>query len=241
MSFVFKNYWVSALTADIAANATSLFIPNGDAALIPALSTGVVARLTIPVVDVNGNETDWEIIDVTAINASTGELTIARGIEGTTAKTAVAGARIDMRLTAGQISLLGDFKSNGTAPMTGDLNMNGFAITKYLEKRAAVTASAATTTLDLSTARKFVVTLNASTTLAFSNVPTTADRTVSVTIDFIQDATGSRVLTLPAGTKTDGGAGVTLSTAANARDRAVFEFDVTDNFWTAAMAMKGMA
>lgn len=53
----------------------------------------------------------------------------------------------------------------------------------------------------------------------------------SGTLIIKQDATGSRVLTLPAGSKVVGGA-LTLSTAANAADVAAFTYDGTNYWWT---------
>lgn len=138
-------------------------------------------------------------------------------------------------------TLYGNFRSDGSVPMAGDLNLAGYAVKHYLEVSASVSATKATTTLDLSTASKFNVTMSSNTTLAFSNVPTTANRIISVTIDFIQDATGSRILTLPTGTKTAGGAGIALSTAPNAIDEVVFEYDVSQGYWKAAVVGKAWA
>jgi hypothetical protein len=49
-----------------------------------------------------------------------------------------------------------------------------------------------------------------------------------------QDATGSRTLTLPAGSKVinGGGGAVTLTTAANATDVLSYFYDGTNYFWT---------
>ena len=131
-----------------------------------------------------------------------------------------------------------DFKSDGSVPMSADLDMAGNALKNYTERSAAITASTATTTLDLSTARKFNVAMQSNTTLAFSNVASSG--VTSITVVFTQDATGGRTLTLPSGTLTPGGLGVTLSTAANSEDWIEFVKDGSGS-WRAFMAGQGMA
>lgn len=74
------------------------------------------------------------------------------------------------------------------------------------------------------------VTLGGNRTLAFSNLATGCRGTVIVK----QDGTGSRTLTLPAGSKVrDTGAGaIALSTASGAIDILSFIYDGTNTFWT---------
>lgn len=74
------------------------------------------------------------------------------------------------------------------------------------------------------------VTLGGNRTLAMSNPVSGSYGTLRV----IQDATGSRTLTLPAGSKViNGGAGaITLTTTANAIDVLTFYYDGTNYFWT---------
>lgn len=231
MAFKFRNFWVSALSAPAASTDGTLTIPTGDAANLPALTGGNTIRLVLPVVDASGNETDWEIVEVSAVNTSTGVLTVARAQEGTTAKAWAQGARIDLRLTAAALDTLGLPASN----------FGGAALENYTDKTADIAATGATTTIDLAatTARLLRLAMGANTTLAFANVPTTG--ATSLTLVCTQDATGSRTLALPAGTKTPGGAGVTLSTAAGAEDWVELVFDPAKTNWRAWLAGKGMA
>ena len=83
------------------------------------------------------------------------------------------------------------------------------------------TASATgATTLNLNNGNVFNLTLTGNATFTVSNA--TSGRACSFTIYLKQDATGSRTVTWPSGTKWSGGA-PTLSTAANAVDIVVLE------------------
>lgn len=233
MALKFKNFWVSALSAAAAAGDTVLYIPTGDAANLPALAAGNTVRLVLPVFDTATppNEIDWEIVEASAVNTTTGALTVARGLEGTTAKAWAAGARIDLRLTAAALDGLG-------LPQP---NFGGAALENYTDKSADVAVSAATTTIDLATAtgRLFRLAMAANTTLAFANVP--AAGVTAITLVCTQDATGGRTLALPAGTKTPGAAGITLSTAAAAEDWIELVFDPVKINWRAFLIGKAVA
>lgn len=76
------------------------------------------------------------------------------------------------------------------------------------------------------------VTLGGNRTLAITGAVSGQSGTLVVK----QDATGSRTLTLPAGSKVrDGGSGaITLSTAANSIDVLSYYYDGTNYFWTYA-------
>ena len=231
MAIKFKNFWVSALSAAAAAGDTTLTIPTGDAANLPALTGGNTVRLVLPVTDANSNETDWEIVEVTAVNTTTGVLTVTRGLEGTTAKAWAQGARIDNRITADALNAIG----------AAATNFGGAAIENYTDKTASIAVTAATTTIDLAanTARLLRLAMGANTTLAFANVPTSG--ATFLTLVCKQDATGNRTLALPSGTKTPGGAALALSTAANAEDWIELVYDPALGNWRAWMAGKGMA
>jgi len=84
-------------------------------------------------------------------------------------------------------------------------------------QRGAVTTltDAATIAVNLSLSNNFVVTLGGN--RALGN-PTNAVAGQSGVITFVQDATGSRTITPAANYKTEGGAGIVLSTAASAED-----------------------
>jgi hypothetical protein len=77
---------------------------------------------------------------------------------------------------------------------------------------ASITGS---TTLDFSVYQNFVLTLTGTVTL---DNPTTETAGQSGFITFIQDATGSRTVSLGTDYETAGGSGLTLSTAASATD-----------------------
>jgi hypothetical protein len=206
----FKNFWLSALSSAVAAADVTLYIPTGDAANLPAITPGNTARLVLPVFDTSTppNEIDWEIVEATAVNTSTGAITVTRGMEGTVAKAFAAGNRIDLRLTAAALDTLGLPQSN----------FSGAALENYTDKTADIAVTGATTTIDLAvtTARLLRLAMGANTTLAFANVPTTG--VTALTLVCTQDATGGRTLTLPAGTKYPGGTAPVLSTAAAAED-----------------------
>ncbi|CQR43725.1 exported hypothetical protein [Thiomonas sp. CB3] len=210
MALKFQNFWVSALSAPAAAADGTIYIPTGDAANLPAIAAGNTIRLVLPVFDTATppNEIDWEIVEATAVNTTTGALTVARGVEGTVAKPFAAGARIDLRLTAGALDTLGVPQSN----------FYGAALENYTDKTADIAVTGATTTIDLATttSRLLRLAMGANTTLAFANVP--AAGVTSITLVCTQDATGRRTLAFPAGTKSPGASLPVLSTAAAAED-----------------------
>lgn len=208
MALKFKNFWVSALAVAATSTDTTLTIPTGDAANLPSLTGGDTLRLVLPVVDASGAETDWEIVEVSAINTTTGALTVTRGVEGTTAKSWAINTIIDMRLTAGALAGIG-------APQP---NLGGAALENYTDKTIDINVTTANTTIDFAviTGRAVRLMMGASTTLAFANVPTSG--VTALTLICIQDTTGGRTLTFPAGTKYAGGTAPVLSTAAGAED-----------------------
>lgn len=231
MTIKFKNFWGSALSAAAADTDITLYIPTGDAANLPALTPGNSVRLVFSIKDVNGNEIDWEIVDATAANTSTGALTVTRGVEGTVAKAWPVNTPIDLRFTAAALDRLGTVQSN----------FGGAALENYTDKSADIAVTAATTTIDLAatTARVLRLAMGANTTLAFTNIPTTG--VTSLTLVCTQDATGSRTLTLPAGTKKPGGVAITLSTAAAAEDWLELVFDPAKTNWRAFLLGKAVA
>jgi hypothetical protein len=101
----------------------------------------------------------------------------------------------------------------------GDVYLNSPNI---FTKRQAVTpitlTYASTVTINLASSNSFILTLTGNVTLAFSNIVAGT----SGWIDLIQDGTGSRTLTLPASCKRPGGAALTLTTTANAKDKLFY-------------------
>jgi len=97
------------------------------------------------------------------------------------------------------------------APLGGMVNLRN-----YSEFISANTATTGATTLDLSTANFFNLTLTGNTTFSFTNPP--ASRMMSFTIAAKQDATGGRTITWPATAKYAGGVVPPATTTANAID-----------------------
>ncbi len=88
------NNAISTITTSITAVATTLAVQAADAGKFPVLAAGDWHPATI--IDAAGN---MEIVRVTGRNGNL--LTVVRAQEATTAKAFSAGARIDVRLTAG--------------------------------------------------------------------------------------------------------------------------------------------
>jgi hypothetical protein len=88
------------------------------------------------------------------------------------------------------------------------------AYSEYQQVSSGVTGA---TALDLSTTNIFQLTLGGNVTFSFTNPPPST-RVFSFTVIIIQDATGGRTVTWPAGTKFSGGVVPPYSTAANAVD-----------------------
>ncbi len=86
-------------------------------------------------------------------------------------------------------------------------------------------AATGTVTLDCAAADVWDLTLTGNVTLAFSNPPALLDNSEKVII-LRQDATGSRLLTAPAGWKFVGGS-KTLTTTASAIDKITLRKDPT--------------
>jgi len=88
------------------------------------------------------------------------------------------------------------------------------------------TSNTGSVTLDFAANQNFILTLTGNLTLAN---PTTEQVGQAGVITFIQDGTGSRTLTLGSQYKTASGAGITLSTAANAVDVVPYFVQSADN------------
>lgn len=123
-------------------------------------------------------------------------------------------------------STKGGVKVGSTLKMSTDtLNVNDVTLSTLTD--------AATITWDYATQGiEAKVTLAGNRTLSITNLP--AGKVVYLTLGVTQDATGSRTLTLPAGTKViNGGAGlVMLTTTASATDMLCFRWNGTTLFCT---------
>ena len=104
-----------------------------------------------------------------------------------------------------------------------------FALPNLREPKQTLT-DGATVTWNMATSRNAQVTLGGNRTLSVTNATDGDYGTLLV----IQDGTGSRTLTLPAGSRVIGSGATTtiqLSTAASARDVLTFWFDGTNYYW----------
>jgi len=97
-------------------------------------------------------------------------------------------------------------------------SLSGYVASNMTEVSQAVAANTATTTIDWSAGGVVEMAHSANTTLAFTNTPTTGQSAV-LTIIRTKDNTGTaRTLAWPTGTKTPGGAALSITQTANAID-----------------------
>lgn len=173
------------------------------------LTTPVIAQIN----DANGNEalklgsTASAVNEVTITNKSTGNAPTVEATGGDT-----------------NISL--NLKSKGT----GSIQANGLDIATSDSQPTLTDGATVTWATGGVKYPNATVTLAGNRTLAITG--TVAGQSGTLVVK--QDATGSRTLTLPAGSKVrDGGAGaITLSTVANAIDILSYYYDGTNYFWT---------
>ena len=104
MAFKFLNNWDTALSASLAADATSMDVLKTGGL---SLTSGEVYRLTIQ----NADATLYELVDATAISGKT--LTIERGKESTTAQAWAAGSIVLCGVTAQQLEALNNSGGGG--------------------------------------------------------------------------------------------------------------------------------
>ena len=109
------NNAVSTLAASITDDATTISIQGADAGKFPALAAGDWTPATI--IDAANN---MEIVKITARAGAV--LTVERAKEGTVAKAFPAGARIDIRITAGAFAALADRDGLKEVAYTGSYN-----------------------------------------------------------------------------------------------------------------------
>lgn len=101
------------------------------------------------------------------------------------------------------------------------------------EKTYALTATTGSTTVNLTNGNTQVLTLGSNTTLSFTNA--TAGTSCSLSLYLVQDGTGSRTVTWPAGVRWPGGTAPTLSTPAGSRDLVVLESTDGGSTWDAVL------
>lgn len=113
---------------------------------------------------------------------------------------------------------------NGT--MTGNINMNGImTVLNELDVKSTFTASTSSTTVDLSTANVFKITIAATTTFTFINAPSGTSNVFSFTLILVNDGTAGRAVSFPSSVKWAGGILPPRSTAAGAVDIWTFFTD----------------
>lgn len=210
MSILFDNNISTTLNGAILS--TDLTITVTDGSVFPDPTNGtVIATLE------NASTHEVEIIHISGI--STNDLTVSRGQDGTTALAFNDGDTVEMRITKEILESLAQKSAvnNYTAGQSGQIT---------------TLTDGATITPNMSDSNNFTVTLGGNRTLAN---PSNIVAGQSGFFEIKQDATGSRTLALGSYFKTVGGAGITLSTAANAVDtleyrvRSTTEIDVVLN------------
>lgn len=112
MAVVFANNAFGTLAIGIGAEATVVQVLSGQGGRFPALQPGDVFYATLA-----NTANELEIVRCTARNGDI--MTIERGQEGTTARSYIAGDRIEVRLTAAGLSDFLQASSNTT--FTGDI------------------------------------------------------------------------------------------------------------------------
>lgn len=95
---VFANNFSTTLAAQITSGATTMQVASASG--LPSLLTDW-CYLTLIDRDVDGNESDWEIVKATGVASNT--ITIVRAQEGTTAQTWPLGTPVELRQVAGGI------------------------------------------------------------------------------------------------------------------------------------------
>ena len=105
--------------------------------------------------------------------------------------------------------------------VNGTARINNLTTVVTQETATYITASTATTTIDLSLGTAFIVTISANTTFAFSNIPAGTNMT-SFSIITINDATAGRAVSWPAAVTWTGGTLPPRTTTANKSDAWTF-------------------
>lgn len=127
MTQLFKNNASGSLASSIGTTDTLLALATGHGARFPTPSGGDHFQLTLVGLDVNGNEASWEIVRCTA--RSNDSLTVVRAQEGTSAQAWPAGARVELRVTAGTLDSF--TVTSGYASKTVATNTTLAADTEY--------------------------------------------------------------------------------------------------------------
>ena len=139
-------------------------------------------------------------------------------------------ATTENMITAAENGAVGIYYDNGVKLAT--TNTGAQVTGTLLATTDTDTSNTGSVTLDFAANQNFILTLTGNLTLAN---PTTEQVGQAGVITFIQDGTGSRTLTLGTQYKTQGGNGITLSTAANAVDVVPYFVQSADNILLGAV------
>jgi len=173
----------------------------------------------------------------------TGTLPVANGGSGAATLTGVLKGNGTSAFTAATAGT--DYVAPGAATTFTALQTfnNGITVSSSLlyqgptkQKITSVTASTSTTTIDLSTADTFIVTVSANTSLVFSNAPT--DGTMKSFNMIIQNtSTGGYAVSFPVSVGWAGGSTPPRTTTANAKDLWSF-FTVDGSVYAGSLSIK---
>jgi hypothetical protein len=112
-------------------------------------------------------------------------------------------------LITNSVTTLSSLTSVGTIS-TGTWSAN---VQDYTESLVSTSSSGTSYAMNIANGNVFRITLTGNCTLSFSNVP--GSNFVSVTVELVQDATGTRTVTWPTGTIWAGGTTPTLTATAS--------------------------
>ena len=222
---------------------TDITFVQFSSALVYTAGTGIDINAS-RVISTSGVPTDAELAAVsatmaTSINNTNTNLTALSATFATsinnqataiTALSATVATSIDntnTNLTALSATLatsIANVSSTMATSISNHLPLAGGTLTGNVIGSVHTVSANATTTPDFSTYNSFVWTLDGNLTLGN---PTTEAGGMAGTFVFIQDATGSRTLSLSSEYKSVGGSGITLSTAANSIDIVPYYVQVT--------------
>ena len=157
---------------------------------------------------------------ITATSATINGAISITGTAGITGITSITNATASSTTSNGALVVTGGVGVGGSVNIGGTLS-GSISAKVYQDKTTAITASTATTTIDLSTGNTFIVTISSNTTFSFTNPPSGTDMT-SFTLITVNDATAGRAISWPASVTWAGGVTPTRTTTANKSDVYTF-------------------
>lgn len=166
MAAKFTNNATATLATSLTTSATSITVTTGQGALFPALSTGDYFYATL-----TNSSNNIEIVKVTARSSDT--LTATRAQEGTTALTWNSADKIELRVTAADLTNFAQLDSSNT--FAGAITAPSLAATTVTATNVSTTNSTAT---GVATSATFSLTGTGASKL---NVGTTSDRPTPTT------------------------------------------------------------